>query len=47
MQELIEELTEAAEAFEVAEFHDDMPIDEAPDLLRRAAAAIAALMRTP
>lgn len=38
--DITDELREAAEAFETAEFHDDMPIREVPNLLRRAAEQI-------
>lgn len=34
--DITDELREAAEQFEKAEFHDDMPIREVPSLLRRA-----------
>ena len=43
---IIDELREAADRFESAEFHDDMPIKEAPDLLRRAAKLIEYLRET-
>lgn len=40
-RDIIDELNEAADQFERAEFHDDMPIKDMPALLRRAARHIA------
>lgn len=41
---IVTELREAADRFARAEFHDDMPIREAPALMRRAAGIIASVI---